>query len=54
MGAFVNGETYYKKGVSGAWMWWDILLEKIGGEKVAKQIVLALFVLALARFWHVV
>lgn len=53
MGEFIDGEEIYSKGVSGAWMWWDVLLDKVGGEKAARQIVLAVLVLVLARFWYV-
>lgn len=52
MGEFIDGEELYSKGVSGAWVWWDVLLEKVGGESGARQILLAFAVLVLARFWY--
>ncbi|KAG4416011.1 hypothetical protein IFR04_010836 [Cadophora malorum] len=52
MGEFIDGEELYSKGVSGAWVWWDVLLEKIGGESSVRQILLAFAVLVLARFWY--
>ncbi|CZT11412.1 hypothetical protein WAI453_004524 [Rhynchosporium graminicola] len=51
-GTFLDGEEIYNKGVSGAWMWWDTLLERIGGEEKARKIVLAVVVLVIARFWY--